>query len=248
METAMLEHRESRPADKTQPVDLDALQMAQAPESGNPEGPQDPRQDALPPMSEEPTQPIPLVPMLEPMMEAEPSGPDATVRIQPGSPPEPETRVIAPAVLEPQKMAPRELPAQGRKRMPLWGWASLVLLVLLLGLGGVYVLKPEFLGLQGSEAAEPADAAASPEPGVAPDAKAEAAPSAEIPPALRSYFEKAQKGDAAAMRMLGVMYYNGLNVPKNAQEGLKWYRRAADAGSTAAQKELKALEGKAASK
>jgi TPR repeat protein len=40
------------------------------------------------------------------------------------------------------------------------------------------------------------------------------------------------------MRMLGVLYYNGLSVPQNRAKGLEWYRKAAAAGSKTAQEEL----------
>jgi hypothetical protein len=63
----------------------------------------------------------------------------------------------------------------------------------------------------------------------------------EIPPALRDYYLQAQEGDASAMRMLGTMYYNGLNVHRNKAEGIRWFRRAADAGSVAARKDLEQL-------
>jgi TPR repeat protein len=49
-------------------------------------------------------------------------------------------------------------------------------------------------------------------------------------------------GDPNAMRYLGVCYVNGLGVPVDRSEGLKWYRRAAAAGSSAAQQDLLALE------
>ena len=70
--------------------------------------------------------------------------------------------------------------------------------------------------------------------GIAPDP-------GEIPPALRPYYDGAQAGDVSAMRMLGTMYYNGLNVRKNKPEGLRWFRQAAAGGSVAAQKDLEQL-------
>ena len=45
-----------------------------------------------------------------------------------------------------------------------------------------------------------------------------------------------------AMRTLGVMYYNGLNVPQDREKGLYWYRRAAEKGSATAKAELAQLE------
>jgi len=62
-----------------------------------------------------------------------------------------------------------------------------------------------------------------------------------VPPALRAYYDKAVLGDATAMRMLGTMYYNGLNVPRDTSEGIRWYRKAAAAGSVAARKDMEQL-------
>ena len=59
----------------------------------------------------------------------------------------------------------------------------------------------------------------------------------------QAYFEQAKKGDANAMRMLGVMYYYGLNVPQDREKGLYWYRQAAAKGSEAAGSELNKIEG-----
>lgn len=63
----------------------------------------------------------------------------------------------------------------------------------------------------------------------------------DIPPTLRPYYDRAITGDASAMRMLGTMYYNGLNVPQDTKEGIRWYRKAAAAGSVAAGKDLEQL-------
>jgi len=63
----------------------------------------------------------------------------------------------------------------------------------------------------------------------------------DIPPTLRPYYDRAITGDASAMRMLGTMYYNGLNVPQDTKEGIRWYRKAAAAGSVAAGKDLQQL-------
>jgi len=140
------------------------------------------------------------------------------------------------------EIPPDQLPSTPQKKRSLWPWAALAGLTLGLVAAGLYFLRPELLGFAPSHAGE-AEAAesrpAAPEPQAIPQSPESPAP--EIPPALRSYLDKAEKGDPAAMRMLGVMYYNGLNVPRNEREGLKWYRKAADAGSKAAQKELKQM-------
>jgi hypothetical protein len=59
----------------------------------------------------------------------------------------------------------------------------------------------------------------------------------------QNYLEQAVAGDAHAMRMLGVMYYYGLNVPQDREKGLSWYRKAAEKGSDAARSELSKIEG-----
>ena len=63
----------------------------------------------------------------------------------------------------------------------------------------------------------------------------------DVPQALKPYLDRAEQGDASAMRMLGTMYYNGLNVRKNKPEGVRWFRKAAEGGSVAARKDLEQL-------
>jgi TPR repeat protein len=48
----------------------------------------------------------------------------------------------------------------------------------------------------------------------------------------------AEQGDAEAQYKLGTMYANGLFVPKNDTEAIKWYRKAADQGIPGAQLNL----------
>lgn len=64
-----------------------------------------------------------------------------------------------------------------------------------------------------------------------------------VPAAARAYLAQAEAGDAHAMRMLGAMYYYGLNVPKDRERGLHWYRKAVEKGSDAAREELSRIEG-----
>jgi TPR repeat protein len=80
-------------------------------------------------------------------------------------------------------------------------------------------------------------------PGAAPGTEAPGMfrPQKPVPPTARPYYDKAMAGDASAMRMLGAMYYYGLNVPQDTKEGIHWYRKAAAAGSVAAQKDLQQL-------
>ncbi|HLO68651.1 MAG TPA: hypothetical protein VK188_16625 [Holophaga sp.] len=63
----------------------------------------------------------------------------------------------------------------------------------------------------------------------------------EVSPSVRPYLERARQGDAEAMQMLGTMYYNGLNVRQDRKEGIRWFRRAAKAGSVAARRDLEQL-------
>jgi hypothetical protein len=77
--------------------------------------------------------------------------------------------------------------------------------------------------------------------GPAPAAPATTAES--VSPGAQPYLDKAKAGDVYAMRMLGVMYLNGLNVPQDREKGLYWYRKAAENGSEAARSELSKIEG-----
>ncbi|BDU77661.1 tetratricopeptide repeat protein [Mesoterricola sediminis] len=63
----------------------------------------------------------------------------------------------------------------------------------------------------------------------------------EVPPPVRPYLDLAKEGDPSAMRMLGTMYYNGLNVRQDRREGIRWFRKAAKAGSVAAKRDLEQL-------
>lgn len=103
--------------------------------------------------------------------------------------------------------------------------------MLALVLGGVAVLAGLVLLLS------------SPGQAVHPVKAAAAAPEAEIPGPARAYLDQAKAGDANAMRMLGAMYYYGLDVPPDRAKGLYWYRKAAEAGSEVARTELSRLEG-----
>ncbi|MBW2737830.1 MAG: sel1 repeat family protein [Deltaproteobacteria bacterium] len=48
--------------------------------------------------------------------------------------------------------------------------------------------------------------------------------------AVNFFLKGAEKGNAAAQHQLGGMYLNGKGVPKNTDEGLKWYKKAAEQG------------------
>jgi TPR repeat protein len=62
-----------------------------------------------------------------------------------------------------------------------------------------------------------------------------------LPATLRSTVERAINGDTSAMRALGSMYYRGVTVPRDTEEGLRWYRRAAAVGDPEAARELEQL-------
>jgi TPR repeat protein len=113
-------------------------------------------------------------------------------------------------------------PAPSRSR----GWKLSLVLGGLIVLGGVVFL----VSSRGPALQAPAARAAAPES------------EAEVPGAARAYLDQAKAGDANAMRMLGAMYYYGLDVPPNREKGLSWYRKAAEAGSEVARTELSRLE------
>jgi TPR repeat protein len=94
-----------------------------------------------------------------------------------------------------------------------------VLAVLVLGAAGVWIYR-----------ARPVAAPAAGPGSSAPET---------VPPELRPYLDQAKLGDAKAMHMIALMYWNGLNVRQDRVKGLEWYRKAAAAGSTAAQQFLK---------
>lgn len=64
-----------------------------------------------------------------------------------------------------------------------------------------------------------------------------------VPKDVQILIDHAKAGDTRAMRMLGAYYLNGLNVPKDREKGLYYYRMAAEKGSDAAKAELSQIEG-----
>ncbi len=63
----------------------------------------------------------------------------------------------------------------------------------------------------------------------------------DVPASLRSYYDRAIAGDASAMRILGRMYCHGVEVPRDIQAGVCWYRLAVAAGDFEALRELEKL-------
>ncbi|MBI3132814.1 MAG: SEL1-like repeat protein [Acidobacteria bacterium] len=63
-----------------------------------------------------------------------------------------------------------------------------------------------------------------------------------LTPEVRALVKEADGGNVHAMRTLALWYYYGLNVSKDREKGLEWYRKAAAAGSSAARQELAQIE------
>ncbi len=144
-----------------------------------------------------------------------PEGPSASV------PPRRLVREDAPA--EAEGLAAPRTPTSQTQQHRGWKLPALLISLVVIGLAAYFLLAS---GQATSPVSETPVAAASP----------------AIPEAVAVYLGRAQAGDAHAMRMLGVMYYYGLNVPQDRQKGLDWYRKAAAHGSEAARDELKKLE------
>lgn len=119
-------------------------------------------------------------------------------------------------------------PQPTRKPFPWKMLGGIAALAVALGVGGMLFLKPS--------KSSPVEASPAAQPTAAVEPTAE-----EVAPALRGPLAKAQGGDAKAMHLLGTMYYNGLNCPQNREEGLKWLRKAAEAGNKAAKSDLERM-------
>lgn len=59
--------------------------------------------------------------------------------------------------------------------------------------------------------------------------------------ALNEWLALAKQGDAGAQNMLGMMYSEGVGVPENDAEAVRWYRLAAEQGQANAQLVLGAM-------
>jgi len=59
---------------------------------------------------------------------------------------------------------------------------------------------------------------------------------------MQGTLAQAKAGDSKAMHMLGVSFYYGLNVSQNKAEGLRWMRKAAEAGNEKAKSDLRQME------
>ncbi|GLH70066.1 hypothetical protein GETHPA_15990 [Geothrix rubra] len=167
-------------------------------------------------------------PQTPPSPERAPS-PDATQKLPTGMPLDPRSTVkmdVLPSDatdpgLAPPPEGPPLAPASEAHRSGPWkllGGIAFLAVVL----GGAYLVF-----FRGGPAPAPAAQAPSPE---------------VVPAGVQTYLDQAKAGDAHAMRMLGVMYYYGLNVPQDREKGLHWYRQAAEKGSDAAREELAKLQ------
>lgn len=130
-------------------------------------------------------------------------------------------RPISPARIP---MAPQAIPADISSKI----WVPVAIGVLLLVIGGIYFaffrtsLKTNSplvtLPIQTAE------------------------PSLPVPPKMQGDLAKARAGDAKAMHMLGVSFFYGLDVRQNKAEGLRWMRKAAEAGNEKAKSDLRQME------
>lgn len=82
------------------------------------------------------------------------------------------------------------------------------------------------------------------QPAPSAEAKGLAPAQEKLPPEVEAKVREANQGDVHAMHALAIWYFYGINVPKNRDRGLEWYRKAAAAGSDAARQELAQIEGR----
>lgn len=61
--------------------------------------------------------------------------------------------------------------------------------------------------------------------------------------AWRGFHRLANRGDAVAQGVIGMMFYNGESVPPDYAEAAKWYRLAAEQGESAAQNNIGSMYG-----
>jgi hypothetical protein len=139
------------------------------------------------------------------------------------------TMKVAPTGSAPA-MAYASAPAPAAKAKPGQGllWTGVLVFIAILAGGGLLIWKPWAASGRSTPTL----------PSILPQMDS----GRGLPPNLKPYLDKAKAGDAGAMRYLGACYYNGLGVPADRAEGLRWYRKAAEAGSQAARRELIELE------
>ena len=71
-----------------------------------------------------------------------------------------------------------------------------------------------------------------------------AAQSGDYETAYREFLLLAEQGDALAQSLIGAMYHEGIGIPQNDKEAVKWYRKAAEQGIASAQHDLGAMYAK----
>jgi TPR repeat protein len=175
--------------------------------------------EPIPERRDRDTQPIPILPDLDEAPDPQRTAALALRQPEPPGPTDSQKRAIQ-AQMSAADALRQARPAPAKSHTLAY-WAGGVVAVLILAYAAAsYLLNRPLL----------------PVPGAAAPAQAQ-----EPPPPLRAYYDRAQEGDVNAMRMLGTMYYNGLNVPQDQKEGVRWYRKAAAAGSVAARKDLEQL-------
>lgn len=128
-------------------------------------------------------------------------------------PPLPEEVVTRPVVVPiPMDATTRQLP-EPALRLPRWAFlAAGLALVCVAGMGTWTLVGPKV-----------------------------ADPVPSLPPEIAALRAQAENGDVAAMRLLGLRYAYGLQVPADPVEAARWLGKAAQAGSSSARKELAAL-------
>ena len=176
--------------------------------------------------------------MTEPRLPLPPEdapSPDATVKLKVGEPEDPRRTLkidLPPPPILSVSGTTQKLDIQPERKAArgyAWKIPAAVVAVAILGIGGYFAFF---------RSAAPS----------APGAPIPVAKAERLPPGVQPYLDQARAGDADAMRMLGVMYYYGLNVPQDRDKGLYWYRQAAAKGSAAARDELAKLQGDAVPK
>ena len=132
-----------------------------------------------------------------------------------------QLRPVSPAYLP---MAPQTVPAESSSKIGI----PIAIVVLLLVIGGIYFafFRPS-LKIKSPLV-------------ILPNQTAE--PSLPVPAGMQGTLAQAKAGDSKAMHMLGVSFYYGLNVPPNKTEGLRWMRKAAEAGNEKAKSDLRQME------
>lgn len=109
-------------------------------------------------------------------------------------------------------------PTPGRRDLRVWG-AGILAVFLLTAVASPYFQEPVTFG----------------------EAPAGFPHEDELPLILRPSYERALKGDASAMRVMGAVYLRGEYLPRDERKAAAWYRCAAAAGAPEAAGDLERL-------